>query len=369
MSIFLLFLWHRAKLFRSKNSDAFILFFLFALFSIIGYLYNDLPLPPYISEVSSFILPMVFYFITSSNAVNREKFYSIVLNSVIFCFILGLICFILNPPQYIQYIIKIADSTYEGQVEGGALYIRFQSFFGSTVTGTLGVVGTIILLDKFRNKAFLYLRSKLWYIFGYFVLFVGTMLSSQRSAMVCELAVVTFFIIESLLLNKRSDKLFILFNFLVIVIVSGYLMAEYSDKIDYLLERLLSVDEGLSGRDDQWKETFSNSCNLLTGTGLGSAGLYAMPYTNFFISDGALFKMIAEFGIVGFAFFVFIIASRLLKKIKYFNSFFIEFSIIAVYILQSIASNTLYFQQLLPIFWFAVGILSTKQLINIQWKL
>lgn len=367
MSLFLMYLWYRVKLIRNNTTILF-LFLLYVACSIVGYLYNGLPLTPYFSEISSFLLPTVFYFVFYSYKIDRAQFYDNLLNSIIICFILGLICFVLSPSQYIQYIVKIADSSYQGQVEGEALYIRFQSFFGSTVTGTLGVVGTAILLDKFRNNILKSIGYKIWYIIGYFVLFVGTMLSSQRSAMVCELAVVAYYLLESLFFNKKRDICFLLINVIVIMMTSGYLMNEYSDKINYMLERIFSVEEGLSGRDIQWKQTFENSYNIITGTGLGSAGLYARPYTKYFISDGALFKMIAEFGVIGFFLFATAILSLLLKNLKYLKWSFIEFSIIVVYILQSTASNTLYFQQLLPIFWFAVGMLSTKQYLNNQWK-
>ena len=117
----------------------------------------------------------------------------------------------------------------------------------------------------------------------------------------------------------------------------------------------------ITSRSNQWIDTIKNSPNIVFGSGLGSVGHKALGYAKYVITDGSLFKILAEFGIVGFLLFGSIVFVCLEKAFKRIIFYFREISIIFIFLLQSIGSNSLSFQLLLPVFWISLGIITFNE--------
>lgn len=355
MSLVLIFLWCKCRLFYFKKANFFILFFGYSFFSFQGYIYNGIPISAFVGDFTAIILPCIFFFIAFDKTFNKEKFYDMYLYSMTLALLIGLYYYIYNPPQFVNHMVNTSLSTYEGDI--GTDRIRFQSIYTSTITGTLCVFATIISMFKFWALKEDRLLKKLFYFFVLSLSFVCTMLTSQRSAIVCELAVVISIFPLSFIFRKKIDKYFVILLAIVLT-VSVISVGSYIDQLLIVVERLDSLDSSaIDGRSGQWLDTFAHSANLILGTGLGSAGHHAIEYTQYFISDGGIFKYIAEFGIVGSLLFFIPLIFLLLKRLKFLNVYAREYMIIITCLLQSIGSNTICFQQIMPMFWLSVGLL------------
>lgn len=355
MAVVLLYLYTSCKIVRysSVNSGLVFAYFIYCILSIQGYFYNGMPVSIYMSEISTQILPIIFFFIPFNKRINRELFYGTFMIAIAFAIILGLYYYIYNPPAYVQYMLKSVSDSYEGNI--GNTIIRFNSLFGSIIMGTLSLFMLIILIDKFWNRKFLSITKSLLLLLLYTITLVSIFLTAQRSAMVLAVFCIAFMYICSIIYWNKVKVSFTLFNITFYAIVVTVVITSFQEYFDFLSKRLESVDTAFEERDSQWIETFQHSKNFIFGTGLGSAGHRAMPFTNYFIADGGLFKLTAELGTIGMALFLFILLKFMLSKIKYFPELFREYLIVFVCLLQSVGSNTIVFQQVLPVFWFSLG--------------
>ena len=356
MSFVLLYLYTSCKIIRFASSSAGLVFFflIYCIFSVQGYFYNELPISVYWAEISTQLLPMIFFFIPFNQEVDKERFYRIFVVAITIAIVLGIYYYIFNPPAYIQYIVKTANTAYEGSI--GVSIQRFNSIFGSTIMGSFSVFMIIIIIYRFWDvkKEYSFL-SLLLYLLLYIIAFVSAILTAQRSSMALAFFCVVFMYICSILCRKKILKSFTFFDVLLYVVVVTVIFTIFQEYFYFFDERIDSIDGAFDERNGQWIDTFKHSENIIFGTGLGSAGHKVLAFTKYHITDGALFKITAECGIVGLIFFLYIIIKCLVLKIKYFPCLFREYLIIVVCLAQSTGSNTLVFQQILPIFWFSLG--------------
>lgn len=355
MAVILLYLYSSCKIVRysSASTGLVFAFFIYCILSIQGYFYNGMPISIYILEISTQILPMIFFFIPFNQRIDKELFYKTFMIAIVIAIILGLYYYIYNPPAYVQFMLKSVSESYEGDL--GNTIIRFNSLFGSIIMGTFSVFMLIVLIYNFWNVKPLSISNSLLVLLLYTIALISAFLTGQRSSMVLAVFCVVFMYICSIVYRNRVKVLFTLFNILLYAVVITVVIALFQDYFDFFSKRLESVDTAFGERDSQWIETFQHSKNLIFGTGLGSAGHRALPFTNYFIADGGLFKITAEFGIIGMTFFLYILLKFMLSKIKYFPVLFREYLIVFVCLVQSVGSNTIVFQQILPIFWFSLG--------------
>jgi len=331
------------------------LFFLYVLYNILsvsGYLYNGIPISAYVKDFSNQFLPMIFFCIPSSKSFAKEKYYNLLLSSITFCIIVGLYFYISKPTYYFDFLAR----TYMTYVkEYYLLHPRFNSFVGSTLMGTFCLTAMIISLNRI-----LFDQSNLIkYTILYVISFVAAFITMQRSAMVIAIFILFISSLFSLYSSKKSR------NYLYLTyILFGAMLAFGISRLDASIlstinRRLDAIDSDLiTSRSDQWFDTIRNSPNIIFGSGLGSVGHKAIGFAKYVITDGSLFKIIAEFGIVGFLLFALIVFICIEKALKHTFFYFREISIIFIFLLQSIGSNTLSFQLLLPIFWLSLGIIT-----------
>jgi hypothetical protein len=355
MSLILLYLFTSCRVvrFASKLSGLVFLFLIYCVFSIQGYFYNGIPFSSYFTEIPTQVFPIIFFFIPFNQNINRERFYKTFVIAITIAIILGLYYYIFNPTVYIQYMLKVVSESYEGGI--GVTIQRFNSIFGSTIMGSFSVFVMIILMYRFWDRKTRSSSNLPLYLLLYTLAFLSAILTMQRSSIVLAFFCVIFIYICSIVFRNKISTSFTLFNILLYFILTTIIVVMFQEYFDFFLERLDSMDTVFDERSNQWTETFEHSPNMILGTGLGSAGHKALAFTRYHITDGALFKITAEFGIIGIILFLYIIAKCMIIKIKYFPELFREYLIIFVCLVQSIGSNTLVFQQVLPIFWFSLG--------------
>ena len=184
-------------------------------------------------------------------------------------------------------------------------------------------------------------------------------MTNQRSAMVmaffCLIAMFFFIIFY----KKDIIVPFLFILIIVIVIVYPLLLSDYYDFFITWSERLDNVGDAVGERDSQWISVLLNSQNLITGTGLGSVGHHSLDYGKYHVPDGGLIKYLAEFGVVGMSIFISIIIVSIMKGVNHLKYLYRELLVIVVCIAQSIGSNILSFQHVVPMFWFCVGVIAS----------
>lgn len=338
----------------------FYLYFVYIVLSIQGYLYTGLPISLYFLEITNQLLPMLFFILPFSERFRTERFYRYFMYGIGSALILGLFFYFFPNRFYINYIAIVGMSDYEGNLDAG-LVVRFQSFFGSTVTGTLGVISVIYSMFEL-NREDVKWQKKILFLIIYIVGVISALLSMQRSAMAGVLGVILGYYVWMWLYNIKANRFFVFFNIGVLCFVTFYSSQVIGDTYLAVVERLGDISsEAYGERDTQWLDTFEHSSNIILGTGLGSASVRAGEYTKYFISDGAIFKNIAEFGIVGFLIFLSIIYRCAIPNIIYGKYYVRELFIILILLFQSTGSNTINFQQLGPVFWLSLGVLSNRK--------
>lgn len=144
-----------------------------------------------------------FFFIPFNQEVDKERFYRIFVVAITIAIVLGIYYYIFNPPAYIQYIVKTANTAYEGSI--GVSIQRFNSIFGSTIMGSFSVFMIIIIIYRFWDvkKEYSFL-SLLLYLLLYIIAFVSAILTAQRSSMALAFFCVVFMYICSILCRKKS---------------------------------------------------------------------------------------------------------------------------------------------------------------------
>ena len=118
----------------------------------------------------------------------------------------------------------------------------------------------------------------------------------------------------------------------------------------------MSLPQAIGERSEQWVAAVNMMFSSFIGNGLGANGHRALGIDGVkVIADGGLVKMFCELGVLGFSIFVYMMILIFTKGVKHIGKCYAELGIIAVTLLQCIGSDTLSFQPVAPIFWYAVG--------------
>lgn len=353
MTFFLFFLFLNSRIQNIGNNRSFVLyiFAIYCLLSIIGYTYNDVSsVVPYFADISNQLLPMMFFFIPPG-MIDKEKFFNMTALGIALSLIFGLYFLFTSPSYYVDFISRVAFEDYERTL--GTVGLRFQSIYGSIITGTLCLY--LIILSSYKIFYTKLTSKSLIVNLVYFVLGVScAFMSQQRSAMAITFVLLLAPFSVYFFRAPKPKKLYTVIVVGGIVFICTYLVVVIPDYIDRYIYRLSEIESGLSGRDNQWKTAIENNPNLITGIGLGSSGHKAQGYYQYLVLDGGYWKILNEVGIVGFTIFILPIFGILLKHIRSFPKLYRCYMVVLCVMVQSVASNTICFMLTLPMFWFAL---------------
>ena len=362
MTIVMLYLAAGSKILeKGRKSNALVgAFLIYNIFSIQGYLYNGIPISAYIADFTNQTMPILFFFIATSLKSDKDKFYDYFLFAMIIANVIGLYFYLFPSSAYISYASRTFNSGFEGQLDANQI-MRYNSLFGSTAMGSLCIFSFVMLLQKYIYNNPGRFKSRFVVIVLAILSFLFAFLTSQRSSMVMVVFCAMCYYLLSLRVKKGGFFKLTFILVLIILLVLPYAASSFGDLFDFWGERLESLDTATEGRDTQWVETITHSKNIILGTGLGSVGGKAVGFTPYTITDGGLFKYLAEFGIIGFVFFLYLLGTIILSNIKYYRPLFCEYLIVLVCLAQSVGSNTICFQVTAPIFWYCLGIIASYQ--------
>lgn len=328
---------------RIYKYDALFLFFIFYIIlqSIFWFFFPITNKIGLMMGIFMNVIPMTGFLISKS--INIDAFSKAMLKVVLIHCVIGIILYpVFGITNNSLFIVKTLR---EGVAIG-----RMSSVSGSLGFGNLLMVGFII--SFFTDRRYL--------------LPIGAclVLSLQRSAWLGGLFVILLYLFSlikrgNLLKTLKFVTIFTGIGLIIFFITSNYIDIDFG----YLIARFNSADSAGSERFGQWTNGLNNFKNFPLGTGVGQVGQFASRYDeaqSIFnkVPDGDYFRILSEYGIVGFLFYLYIVTAF------FFSVFFINLklknnllilSLIGGELIQMIGSNISEFYFTNFIYWMIFG--------------
>lgn len=322
-------------------------FVIYCALSVIWLRMQGLPLSVYTGEFATFLLPSVFYVAGRIKNSYTGFYRGFLIGLFIICFV-GLLFYIWAPQFYLDYLY---DWSYISKADASTMRVRMNSVCGCTVLGAISVAGMLIGAAIFTEG-----RHKKLGIAGFFTGFIFAVLSNQRSAMLVAIIIAVYINLLAFFTFKVIKKKYFYLEVLLVVIAFLAILVAAPGIIMKVYYRLVSLPQAIGERQEQWIAAVNMMFSSWIGNGLGANGHRALGIEGVkVIADGGLVKMFCELGVIGVSIFIYMVILIFKKGIKCFSDIYAELGIIAVFLLQSVGSNTLSFQLVSPIFWYAVG--------------
>ncbi|MEL7605903.1 MAG: hypothetical protein AAGU39_07605 [Sedimentibacter saalensis] len=331
----------------NKTTLLIIMYLIYNLFSIFIGVINGYSISIGISEFSNGLLPIIFYFVgIEMDNYETSVFVKSFINSILFLVCVGVFMYFFQPSIYFSYMQRTIVNYYLGSYMAAP---RMHSFTGSVVLGSL----TCMAL-AFELSFLVYSKKLHRHIFLSTILLGSIILTMQRSAMVFGIANIILICIHTLKSKYISFKRIAMYSviILVFIVIIFYL---FPNLLEQLILRVSSMSNAINERNSNWNLVWKQGIETIGGSGLGTRGHRGMYISEITILDGNYFKMIYEIGLIGSILFINIILSVVTKGIKVYHSCVPYFSIVLGVLFQAIGSNTLGFQLVMPMFWFAIG--------------
>ncbi len=343
---------------RNIASLVFLLFLCCILLTGLNYFSTDANPLLFFHGVQFLVLPMVFFILGISSLEQRSIFIltNIIKANILVCLV-GLILYLWMPEFYINYLYNIQPNF---NLEYYSLYPRLSSFMGSTAVGTVCAVSIPIVFFLFQKKKF-----KLGISVAFICVFIVTgFLSFQRSAWVA----IIFGLFLSIIYLRRtrlnvnspnSNK------FIMLILFVGFVLLVYSIKTlpdEWVVTRFESITEAASERSSQWQRGLTIVGEKPFGAGIGSTTHRAIILGYRGIPDGNYFRMLSDYGILGFSIFILLVVYSLINSFRVNRYIFI---CLLVILFQAIGSNIIDFAYTGSIFWFLLGMASNRSVNHI----
>lgn len=331
------------------------------LLSVIWLMNNGYPPSVHFQEFSNSILPIVFYFVGTSTGTRTKDFYKKYLYALLVICLLGLILYVIAPQFYLDYLF---NWQYTSKADAQTMRVRMNSVIGSTLLGFLAAIGIPVSSNFIMEK-----KDRLFGIIMLVMSLVFAFLSNQRSAMVVAILAVLY--VNHLIFFEFKlikQKYFIMECVAILLAVISLCIISLSS-VQKIYYRLVSLPSAIGERSGDWFSALNHMSSIWFGNGLGANGHKALEIEfAHVIADGGLVKIFCEEGIFGFSIFLCILVLITLGGLKQIKYCYADLCIIAITLLQSIGSNILSFQLAVPIFWFALGHISSINMKNQKGK-
>ena len=330
------------------------LWLIYNLFSAVWAGAFGMPASVYMGELFTAVLPMVFYYIAAfSDEKRTRRFYMLFAAAVLVLGLFSIILYLSGPGFYIDYLF---EHGFISKADLQTMRVRMVSVTGSTVLGYLGValMGVSVRLATDTGK-------RAWFAAfaaGCLIAFM----SNQRAAMSAAILVIVYFNIMLFFVYKKLHKKFFFMELGIIAAGVLLLFIAANGVFMKVFYRLISLPLAIGERSDQWVGAANNMVSIWTGNGLGANGHRAIGYAEHVIADGGLAKLYCETGIIGLSLFVFLMLLCLKRGFMNIKRFAPEVCIVLMTLVISIGSNTLSFALSVPVFYYALGRLSTAAL-------
>lgn len=314
-------------------------------------------------------MPMAFYFafyLLKTNSADKQFF----LDSLILSgFIVGLvgifIYFILPRSMYLDFV-EIGGGVSDARA---GLYRMGSIFWTPVVFGAYMAICSTLSIAMLHNP-YLKRAKKALYICTLGICLFTLLFSVSIGSW---LAACIGVIVVSVCFRKAYNliKLMLLFGFVGFMALNFLFLGYTSFEVGGGSLQFGQIVNSVTGRTDQWIRAIESFQNYPFGRGLGWAGHVAWRFQETFnidwaVTDGWLFKVIGETGLVGFmvwtSYFItlFLIGIKVIRREKGFQKFVSIgiFSVLMGAIGQSIGTNLWDVFFISPILWILTGLLA-----------
>lgn len=329
--------------YNSRINKLILLYICYNSISILWIGLSGIPISVFISEWSNSILPVFFFYFAYGESESKQTFYNVTLFTLICSFILGYVLWVSGADLY-----RVFMDTTEG---AGTDLLFFQSLYGLTATGALGIIGFLIaahILFESNGR-----KGKIALI----ICATAAILTFRRSSLVVLVGAIVVLHFIGYFKYRFLKKRYIILEGIFLYAAYLLIAENYGELIDGLLERGSMVMDAFDERNATWKYAFDYSY-IIQGKGLGSVGHKAIGYSTALIPDGNYFKILAETGIYGAMLFILIIAVTVISGVRQLREKYLELGIVICLCLMAIGSNIFTYQSLAPIFWYSIGRIS-----------
>lgn len=343
----------------------------YTLLSVIGYSYNGRPFLCYRNDITNFILPMLFVYVGFCN--EDERIYKWFVNATIFCAVVGLYLYFVQPSWYISYKTELWSNKWyyeyvvtEDNVMGMNLTSRFSSFFEDSYAISYYSAFSLCILmsDILKPVETRLYKSNLIQMLFVSILLLVIVLGQARVTMFFSILIILYCYYYSKRKNNPNiSQIRWLILVVVLLAIATTIFLAMSDFGSYILERVIlrmnemSLSDTMdTSRINQNQAVLTAWSNYVTGDGMGAYGGFARMNGYPAITDGAWVRYLCEYGILGLAIFLSIVGSSFFRAKRFEQYLSIEMFIIAYTALSMIGANSLGMNHHITlIFWLAIG--------------
>ena len=294
----------------NQLAQVFTVFFLLVAFSFLQFIYNGRPFVCYLKDASNYLSAMLFFFVGITDDRPGRTFYQKMMLSITGVFILGLICYVITPPWYIDRNVEImsAESGIEYGENSMLEHLRFGAFFGDSYSVShLSVFCSAIALF---SLAYTKGRSRVLAIMCLIIGIVSSVASMHRASILGSLIAIAVYVYFNHKTHRlKANALVFLISILLVTSLWFFLPSateRVSDIFGMVTERVddnMDLNKALQERKFT-KELMADMKFFILGHGLGSGGGSVRAYGFPGITDMQYIKMFYENGIVGAVLFI-----------------------------------------------------------------
>lgn len=367
---------------RNKSQgDKLVLFFLiYSLLSGILTVLGGFQLECYTASLKIFIIPILFYFWGRNTKDVSCSFYKFFIWTCFISMLIGLFLYLTMPSFYSAYLLQSYQESWmrQGSEATANMIIdthRFSAFFSSSYSVCFFAVPALVIVLGCNVRGLMksllgkYAKTDLLFYVIVAVLVVSSILSLQRIAMVCSVAIVIFYFFYGA--KQKFSKNIATYIAIVVGIafvslsiiprLAGNRNDAISENVSLRMDRM-DIDDAMSARTGQYKFVGDNlEKYIIIGTGLGSAGNKAAELGHKGVTDGEFVRMFAELGSVGCVVFWLLIIVTISRGVRNFKLYNTEIVIIGFFLLAGIGANSLSMNLWSGIFWYSIGRIWNRQ--------
>lgn len=361
--LLIIFLGGKAFLAYYKKSSLISAFFLYSVFTVVCYLFNDRPFSLYFIELISYVTPMLFAFIALDNNDFSNKFYKYFLYAIIVCFVFGFYLHFIRPEWYKTALTATYNDRWYTNTnydyESVANQFRYSSIFITSYA-----VSHFSMFALPISIAYLIRENKTRYMIFAAISLIAAIICLHRVAIVSCLLILFLYIFYD---SRHAGKLKSLTFLVIAIVILAIVYLSTSDLFSQVLERFdqINISDAFDeSRTSQNKNVFNIWQNYILGDGIGAVSADARKIGYSGITDGNYMKILVEEGVIGFLLYTTLIAKTLLRGWRFFKYLSIEFSIVLSISIAMIGSNSLVMPFYILPYWYAIGRIWNKDYLN-----
>jgi hypothetical protein len=319
------------------------------------YLQPGHPVTPiaFLYGINHLLLPLpLFFAVKLANRRDQQSLLRAICFLNVGMVLIGLVLFYVRPAFYTTFLGSYFEES-RNLVTPAVLYIRLNSYVGSTAVGILAAI-TIALIPRLRLP--LGVAPAMVSL-----MFIAAMLSQQRGGLAASVLAVGYFLVAGR--GKATTRaLSIAAAVVVVAIMAIGFESRYPGVLAYTADKALSSSSALSERFHSYQVGWNYFLRFPFGLGLGatSSAVYnAGLIVGEEVTDANFARILADLGIAGVVLFAVVVISAYLRAMTKRNALG-WMTVLSIYLLVSLGTNVFDIFYVAHLFWVFVGVIDTE---------